>query len=395
MMTEIMAFSTGRKPQDVLGMFSSWCYLTPMAWKEARRATGDEQVGAGRRRGRGAVSNATGRFEPERREQFDDGWDSLDDLEPFKTEIREETVKTIIAFNESPDIGFDRSINTYRGCEHGCIYCYARPSHAYWGYSAGLDFETKLTAKANAVEALERELSKPGYSPAAIMLGANTDVYQPIERARKLTRGILEILDKYSHPVAIVTKSVLVLRDLDILSRMAARELVKVAISVTTLDRRLARKMEPRASTPEKRIEAIRQLSAARVPVAVMAAPLIPAVNDHELERILKTAAEAGAVEAAYVLLRLPLEISPLFQEWLEANFPGRARRVMSLVRSMRGGKDYVSRFGERQRGTGPYAEQIGARFEAALKRYGLNKRHLRLRTDLFNGHKPAQLSLF
>jgi DNA repair photolyase len=376
-------------------MFSSWCYHPRMTWKEARHATGDEQVSASRRRGRGAVSNATGRFEPERREQFDDGWDSLDDLEPLKTEVREETVKTVIAFNDSPDIGFDRSINTYRGCEHGCIYCYARPSHAYWGYSAGLDFETKLTAKVNALEALESELSRPGYSPAAIMLGANTDVYQPIERERRLTRGILEILDKYSHPVAIVTKSVLVLRDLDILSRMAARDLVKVAISVTTLDRRLARKMEPRASTPEKRIEAIRQLSAAQVPVAVMAAPLIPAVNDHELERILKTAAEAGAVEAAYVLLRLPLEISPLFQEWLQANFPDRARRVMSLVRSMRGGKDYVSRFGERQRGTGPYAEQIGARFEAALKRYGLNKRHLRLRTDLFKGQQPAQLSLF
>jgi DNA repair photolyase len=366
-----------------------------MAWKEARRASEDEQVSVGRRRGRGAVSNATGRFEPERRERFDDGWDSLDDLEPFKTEVREETVKTVIAFNESPDIGFDRSINPYRGCEHGCIYCYARPSHAYWGYSAGLDFETKLTAKVNAVEALENDLSKPRYCASAIMLGANTDAYQPIERGRKLTRGILEVLEKYDHPVAIVTKSVLVLRDLDILSRMAARELVKVAISVTTLDRRLARKMEPRASTPERRIEAIRQLSAAKVPVAVMAAPLIPAINDHELEGILETAAVAGAVEAAYVLLRLPLEISPLFQEWLQAVFPDRARRVMSLVRSMRGGKDYVSRFGERQRGTGPYAVQIAARFELALKRYALNKRHLRLRTDLFQTQGPLQLSLF
>jgi DNA repair photolyase len=366
-----------------------------MAWKEARRATEDEQVSAGRRRGRGAVSNAAGRFEPGRREQFDDGWDGLEELEPFKTEVREEAVKTIIAFNKSPDIGFDRSINPYRGCEHGCIYCYARPSHAYWGYSAGLDFETKLTAKINAAEALERELSKPGYSPAAIMLGANTDAYQPIERGRKLTRGILEVLDKYSHPVAIVSKSVLVLRDLDILSRMAARDLVKVAISVTTLDRRLARKMEPRASTPERRIEAIRQLSAAKVPVAVMAAPMIPALNDHELEQILETAAGAGAVEAAYVLLRLPLEISPLFQEWLQATFPDRARRVMSLVRSMRDGKDYVSRFGERQRGTGPYAEQIAARFELALKRCGLNQRDLHLRTDLFETQSPAQLSLF
>jgi DNA repair photolyase len=376
-------------------MFSVARYLRAMAWKEARRASEDEHVSAGRRRGRGTVSNATGRFEPERREHFDDGWSSLEDLEPFETEVREETVKTIIAFNESPDIGFDRSINPYRGCEHGCVYCYARPSHAYWGYSAGLDFETKLTAKMNAAEVLERELSKPGYSAATIMLGANTDVYQPIERGRKLTRGILEVLEKHSHPVAIVTKSILVLRDLDILSRMAGRGLVKVAISVTTLDRKLARKMEPRASTPDKRIEAIRQLTAAHVPVAVMTAPLIPAVNDHELERILETAAAAGAVEAAYVLLRLPLEISPLFQEWLQADFPDRARRVMSLVRSTRGGKDYVSRFGERQRGTGPYAEQIAARFQLALKRYGLNKRRLRLRTDLFKAQSPSQLSLF
>ncbi len=341
------------------------------------------------------MSNATGRFEPERRERFDDGWESLAGLEPFKTEVREEIVKTIIAKNESPDIGFDRSINTYRGCEHGCIYCYARPSHAYWGYSAGLDFETKLTAKVNASEALEKELSKPGYKPATIMLGANTDVYQPIERERKITRGVLEVLDRLNHPVAIVTKSVLVLRDLDILSRLASRGLAKVAISVTTLDRRVARKMEPRASTPEKRIEAVRRLAEAQVPVAVMAAPLIPALNDHELEHILETAAKAGATEAAFVLLRLPLEISPLFQEWLSAEFPGRASRVMSLVRSTRGGKDYVSRFGERQRGTGPYAEQIEARFQTALRRYGLNKRHLTLRADLFRIPGAEQLTLF
>jgi DNA repair photolyase len=270
-----------------------------MAWKEARRASKDEHVAGDRRKGHGAVSNATGRFEPERREYFDDGWDSLEDLEPFKTEVHEEVAKTIIATNDSPDIAFDRSINPYRGCEHGCIYCYARPSHAYWGYSAGLDFETKLTAKVNAVEALERELSKPGYQPATIMIGSNTDGYQPIERERKITRGILEVLDRFSHPVAIVTKSALVLRDIDILARLASRGLTRVAISVTTLDHRLARKMEPRASTPAKRIEAIRQLSAAGVPVAVMAAPLIPALNDSELERILQTAAAAGATEAA------------------------------------------------------------------------------------------------
>jgi DNA repair photolyase len=366
-----------------------------MAWREARRANGDEKVDGGRRRGRGAVSNAAGRFEPERRELCDDGWESLGELEPFKTEVREEAVKTLIAYNESPDIGFDRSINPYRGCEHGCIYCYARPSHAYWGYSAGLDFETKLTAKVNAAEALENELSKPGYVPATIMLGANTDAYQPIERERKLTRAILEILDRTSHPVAIVTKSALVLRDLDILTRLACRSLVKVAISVTGLDHKVSRRMEPRASAPPKRIETVRSLAAAGVPVAVMAAPLIPSLNDHELERILEAASAAGAVEAAYVMLRLPLEISPLFQEWLQAEFPDRANRVMSLVRSMHGGKDYVSRFGERQRGTGPYAEQIAARFQLALKRFGLNKRHLRLRTDLFQSASQLQLSLF
>ncbi len=366
-----------------------------MGWKEARRATENEHVADDRRRGRGAVSNATGRFEPERRERFDDGWESLADLEPFKTEVRDEIAKTIIATNDSPDIAFDRSINPYRGCEHGCIYCYARPSHAYWGYSAGLDFETKLTAKANAAEALERELSKPGYSPATIMIGSNTDAYQPTERERRITRGVLEVLDRFSHPVAIVTKSALVIRDVDILSRLASRGLAKVAVSVTTLDHRTARKMEPRASTPGRRIEAIRQLTAAGVPVAVMAAPLIPALNDNELERILETAATAGATEAAYVLLRLPLEISPLFQEWLKAEFPDRASRVMSLVRSTRAGKDYVSCFGERQRGTGPYADQIAARFQLALKRYGLNQRHLKLRSDLFRKPGAAQLSLF
>jgi DNA repair photolyase len=376
-------------------MFSRWIYANAMAWKQARRASEGEHIDAGRRRGRGAVSNATGRFEQDRRERFDDGWESLADLEPFKTQVRDEVAKTIIATNESPDIGFDRSINPYRGCEHGCIYCYARPSHAYWGYSAGLDFETKLTAKVNAADVLERELSKPGYSPATIMLGANTDAYQPIERERKITRGVLEVLDRFSHPVAIVTKSAMVVRDLDILGRMATRGLAKVAVSVTTLDSRLARKMEPRASAPQRRIEAIRRLAGARVPVAVMAAPLIPALNDHELERILQAASEAGATEAAYVLLRLPLEISPLFQEWLQSEFPSRANRVMSLIRSMRGGKDYVSRFGERQRGTGPYAAQISGRFELAMKRFGLNKRHLVLRTDLFRRPGASQLSLF
>ena len=366
-----------------------------MAWKEARRATENERVVENRRRGRGAVSNATGRFEPERRELFDDGWNSFEELEPFKTEVREETVKRIIAWNDSPDLGFDRSVNPYRGCEHGCIYCYARPSHAYWGYSAGLDFETKLTAKINAAEALEQELSKPSYKAATLVLGSNTDAYQPIERERHITRGVLEVLERFNHPVAIVTKSALVVRDADILARMARKGLTKVAISVTTLDHRLARKMEPRATTPGRRIEAIRQLAAAQIPVAVMAAPLIPAINDHELERILEAGARAGASEAAFVLIRLPLEISPLFQEWLSANFPNRANRVMTLIRSTRGGKDYVSRFGERQHGTGPYAEQIAARFRLALAKFNLDRRRIELRSGLFAKPGSGQLDLF
>jgi DNA repair photolyase len=376
-------------------MFLRSGYLSLMVWKEARRANEAEQVEASRRRGRGAVSNATGRFEPERREVFDDGWESLAGQEPFKTEVREETVKTVIARNCSPDLGFDRTLNPYRGCEHGCIYCYARPSHAYWGYSAGLDFETKLTVKVNAAEALERELSKPGYRPAVLMLGANTDAYQPVERERRITRGVLEVLDRFGHPVTIVTKSALVVRDLDILARLASRGLAKVSLSVTSLDRGLARKMEPRASSPGRRLEAVRQLSTAGVPVAILTAPLIPGLNDHELERILEACAAAGAAEAGYQLLRLPLEISGLFQEWLAAEFPDRASRVMSLLRSMRGGRDYVSRFGERQTGTGPYAELIAARFELALKRYRLNWRNLSLRTDRFRPPGPAQLSLF
>lgn len=350
---------------------------------------------AGRRRGRGAVSNAAGRFEPKWHEAFDDGWESLGDLEPLKTEVREEIAKTIIATNDSPDISFDQSINPYRGCEHGCIYCYARPSHAYLGYSAGLDFETKLTAKVNAVEALERELARKGYRPKPIMLGSNTDPYQPIERERQLTRGLLEVMDRYNHPVGIVTKSALVMRDLDLLGRLAERGLAKVAVSLTTLDHRLARRMEPRASTPARRLDAMRQLRQAGVPVVAMTAPLIPALNDAELESLLEAAAGVGASEAAYVLLRLPLEISPLFQEWLKAEFPNRAAHVMSLMRSMRAGKDYVSCFGERQRGTGQYAELIAQRFEMALRRNGLNKRRFALRCDLFRPpERSGQMSL-
>lgn len=337
-----------------------------------------------RRRGRGAQSNRSGRFEPATRQEADDGWDGLAGLDGFRTEVQSEDARRIITHNQSPDIAFDLSINPYRGCEHGCSYCYARPTHCFHGLSAGLDFETKLFVKANAADLLTRELADPGYRPETIALGTNTDPYQPIEREHRITRQILEVFDKTHHPVGIVTKSALVLRDIDLLSALAGRGLVKVAISVTTLDRRLARSMEPRASTPAKRLEALERLSAAGVPTAVLVAPVIPALNDSEIEKILERAAAAGAREAGYVMLRLPLEVRDLFREWLEATFPDRAKRVFSLVRSTRGGKDYDSAWGQRMRGSGPYAWQIGRRFEMAANRLGLNKESLTLRTDLF-----------
>ncbi len=342
------------------------------------------EVPSGRRRGRGSVSNRSGRFEAQNRFEADDGWESLGDLEPFRTMVQEERAKSIISSNTSPDIGFDQSINPYRGCEHGCVYCYARPTHAFLGLSAGLDFETKLFAKVNAPELLEKELAKPGYVVKTIALGTNTDPYQPIERRYRIMRQLLEILERANHPVGIVTKSALVLRDKDILSSMAKRGLVKVALSVTTLDRKLARAMEPRVSTPEKRLEALEELSSAGIPTAVMVAPVIPALNDPEIETILTRAHAAGACEAGYVMLRLPLEISDLFQEWLVEHAPDRAKRVMSLMRSMRGGKDYDAQWGKRMRGQGPYAWQIGRRFELATKRLGLNAKSFDLRTDLF-----------
>ncbi len=354
-------------------------------------------VAAERRRGRGSRSNHTGRFETEVRAEFDDGWESLGELDALKTEVREEPARTIITTNDSPDISFDQSINPYRGCEHGCVYCYARPTHCYLGHSAGLDFETKLYAKTNAAALLERELANPRYVPRLIALGTNTDPYQPIERERRITRQILEVLERTAHPVGIVTKSALVVRDIDILARMAARGLAKVALSVTTLDRRVARAMEPRAATPPRRLEAVRLLSEAGIPTAVMVAPIIPALNDAEIERILKAAKDAGASAAGYVLLRLPLEIKELFREWLATEFPDRADHVIHLLQSMHGGRDYVAEFGLRQKGSGPYAEQIAMRFRLALKRLGLNERRQELRTDLFQRPvlKGQQMSLF
>ncbi len=349
-----------------------------------------------RRRGRGAETNRSGRFEPLAREAVDDGWASLDLLPPLKTEVQEETPRQIITRNTSPDISFDRSINPYRGCEHGCAYCFARPTHAYMGLSPGLDFETRLFAKPNAARLLEKELARPGYQMRTMAIGTNTDPYQPIERRYRIMREVLEVLDRTSHPVGIVTKSALVTRDIDILSRMAERGLVKVALSVTTLDRKLARAMEPRAATPERRLDALRLLSAAGVPTTVMVAPVIPALNESEIERILEAAAAAGVREAGYVLLRLPLEVRDIFKEFLEREYPDRAKHVLSVIRSTRGGKDYDSEWGKRMRGDGPYAWQIGRRFEMAAQRLGLNRDKLRLRTDLFTAPgAEKQLDLF
>src|SRR5262245_19614770 len=351
----------------------------------------------GRRRGRGAQSNASGRYEAEARVAFDDGWQSLDELPPFKTIVAPDTSRKVITRNESPDIGFDRSINPYRGCEHGCVYCFARPTHAFLGLSPGLDFETKLFAKPDAPALLDKELAAPGYEPRMIAIGTNTDPYQPIERERKIMRGILEVLERAGHPVGIVTKSALVARDADILARMAKRNLAKVALSVTTLDPQLARTMEPRASTPPRRLEALKRLSDAGIPTTVMVAPVIPALNDSEIERILDSAAHAGAKEASYVLLQLPLEVRDLFREWLLANHPDRYRHVFTLIREMRGGKDYDSQWGTRMKGTGPMAWMIGRRFETACEKLGLNKRRSKLTTDHFARPKRngQQLSLF
>lgn len=364
------------------------------------------------RRGRGASTNETGRFERFSREAFlEDGADPRAPLdeEPvpaLRTQVTTERPRTIIARNTSPDIGFDRSINPYRGCEHGCFYCFARPTHAYHGLSAGLDFETRLFAKPNAAELLARELAAPSYEPRPIALGANTDPYQPIERRYRITRGVLEVLARTRHPVGIVTKSALVTRDVDLLGPMAEAGLAKVAISLTTLDPALARAMEPRAASPQKRLEAIRRLTDEGIPVTVLVAPVIPAINDHEIERILDAAHAAGAREAGYVLLRLPHELKDLARDWLLEHRPDRLERVLSLVRDTRGGKEYDAAWGARQTGQGPYAWMIGRRFETAARRLGLNARdkRLRLRTDLFEkpargpsarAADPAQLALF
>jgi len=353
-------------------------------------------------RGRGATSNASGRFEAFAREPAPDGWADDDEAPRLRTEVILEKPKTIITRNDSPDISFDRSINPYRGCEHGCVYCFARPTHAYMGLSPGLDFESRIFVKEGAAELLEKELSAPGYEPKTIAIGANTDPYQPIEKTHRVMRSILEVLARAKHPVGIVTKSSLILRDLDLLAPMAEQGLVKVAVSVTTLDPVLARRMEPRASTPARRLETIAALAQAGVPTGVMVAPIVPGLTDPEIETILTRAQAAGAREAGYIMLRLPLEVRDLFRDWLEAHYPDRASRVMALVRGTRGGKDYDARWGTRMTGEGPYAWMIGRRFEVAAGRLGLAGERARLRTDLSEpparpGRQAAraQLSLF
>ena len=349
-------------------------------------------------KGRGARSNATGRYEPETVEVFDDGWTGEDEaVAPLRTTVTPERARTIITRNSSPDVGFDRSINPYRGCEHGCIYCYARPAHAYMGLSPGLDFESRLFWKPGAAGLLEQELAKPRYVCRHIHIGGNTDPYQPVERELKATRSVLEVLQRFNHPLSIITKSVLIARDADILGAMGREGLASALVSITTLDRKLARAMEPRASAPAKRLEAISRLADAGCPVGVGFAPVIPGLNDHELEAVLEAAAKAGATSAMYVTLRLPLEIKDLFREWLNDARPDRAGRVMSLVRQTRGGRDYDPEWSHRMKGEGPVAELIATRFRAALKRYGLDGPRPALDTSRFRipADMKKQLDLF
>ncbi len=325
-------------------------------------------------KGRGARTNTSGRFEPVVHEAIDDGWTPEDATPPpLRTTLTPEHARTIITKNTSPDIGFDRSINPYKGCEHGCIYCYARPSHAFMGLSPGLDFESRLFFKPEGPRLLEQELARPRYVCKRIHIGGNTDPYQPVEREQKITRGLLEVLQRFNQPFSIITKSHLITRDIDILGPMGRHRLASAFVSITTLDRDLARTMEPRAATPQRRLDAIRALADAGIPVGVGFAPVIPGLNDHELESVLEAAAKAGATTAMYVTLRLPLEIKDLFQEWLADARPDRAARVMSLVRQTRGGKDYDPDWSQRMKGTGPVADLIATRFKAAVKRYGLD----------------------
>ena len=356
------------------------------------------------RKGRGATANPPVRFERQHASAFDDGWDTLADAfaapAPLETTLIRDASRSVISWNESPDIGFDRAVNPYRGCEHGCIYCFARPTHAYLGYSPGLDFETKILFKPDVAELLERELRKPGYVPRPMALGTNTDPYQPAERTLALTRAVLGVLDRFNHPVGIVTKSAGVLRDLDLLAGMARRRLVRVHLSITTLDPGLARRMEPRAPTPERRLQALAELHRAGVPTGVLAAPMIPGINDVELEKILEAAARAGARHAGYVLLRLPHELRQMFEDWLAHHYPDRARHVLNLVREMRAGRLNDPRFHHRFAGTGPYADLLARRFERAARQFGFDNERAKLDCSRFAPPVAApaaarQMSLF
>jgi DNA repair photolyase len=363
-------------------------------------ATASEHKIGARTPGRAARSNTTNRFEPYLRERIDDGWGAEEVLPILRTEVREERPRKVITHNTSPDISFDRSINPYRGCEHGCIcciYCFARPSHAYLGLSPGLDFETRLVARPDAPAVLRAELSAKGYVPAPIAIGTNTDPYQPIEKDWQIMRGILAVLAEFNHPVAIVTKGTLIERDIDLLAPMAEKGLVRVGVSVTTLDPKLSRLLEPRAPAPLRRLATIRRLSEAGLSVRLMVSPVIPALTDHEVESIVAAGAAAGAQAASSIVLRLPRVVSPLFQDWLAAHAPDRATRVMGRVRELHGARDYDPEWGRRMRGQGPWADLMRARFDLAVKRHGLDRKLRPLRTDLFGApaRRGDQLSLF
>jgi DNA repair photolyase len=347
-------------------------------------------------KGRGAVSNMAGRFETQLIETVDDGWaaysDDTDINPALNTSVTAELAKTILSRNQSPDLPFSVSLNPYRGCEQGCVYCFARPTHAYLGLSPGLDFETRLYAKTNAPELLRRELAHHQYQPSPIALGINTDAYQPVERALRITRQCLEVLDECRHPVGIITKSALIARDLDLLKPMAERNLLAAAVTITTLDHHIARSLEPRAASPTRRLQTIEKLAQAGIPVLVSVAPVIPFITEQELEKVMQAAASAGATAAGYTVLRLPWEVNPLFQQWLQTHFPERAQRVMNRIRDMRGGKDYDANFATRMRGEGLWADMIRQRFAKALKRYGLNKSGRFVQLDCSQFRKPLSI---
>ncbi len=355
-------------------------------------------IGHQRFKGRGAISNPAVRFEAASREAVHDGWYEDEIVEHLSETVLPDRARSVITTNDSPDVGFDQSINPYRGCSHGCVYCFARPSHAYLGLSAGLDFETKLFYKADAVKILEAELAKPKYVCKPIALGINTDGYQPLEKRLEITRGILAVLTRCRHPVTIVTKSALVIRDIDLLAELARDQLVSVMLSITSLTNDIKRTLEPRTASPQARLRVVQQLAQAGIPVGVLVAPVIPGITDHEMEDILAAAKEAGAGSASYVLLRLPHEVKILFREWLAEHYPDRAKHVMSLINQTRGGKDYDAEFGQRMVGTGPFAELLRTRFELARRKCGFDSARNRheLRTDLFRppGRDQSQLTL-